>query len=339
MGVMVFCYHKIFPRKSYDVNLSLFQKHIKILDSFYEVLGLEELKAYIEGLYRPKKPGVVITFDDGYADNYIYAYPILKKYKKRAIIFPIYSRLLKEDIKRPTLLDYWEGKVSFDELQKPMGAGEANREFFEKGISYDFLSFEELRSMLDVFDVGSHGITHSKTFIPSNPVDIYNTKNYHYSLSSIYRPLKEGLPIYPSKSDLSHPKAFIPDSVYELLEKNKDKNLIEVYTKSLKLDFETQDKYRERVKTELLISKEGLEKALGIKVISFAYPFGDMSEVLKEEVSKIFYMAFSTKKKPVLPHQDRYDIGRITAVKDIFTFLKNIIYYPTKIYEFINKQT
>ncbi|MGC8677953.1 MAG: polysaccharide deacetylase family protein [Hydrogenobaculum sp.] len=337
MGVVVFCYHKIFPKKSYDVNLSLFQKHIKILDSFYEVLGLEELKAYLEGLYKPKKPGVVITFDDGYADNFIYAYPILKKYKKKAIIFPIYSRLLKEDIKRPTLFDYWEGKVSFKDLYKPLGAGEANREFFEKGVSYDFLSFEELRSMLDVFDVGSHGLTHSKTFIPSKPIDIYSGKNYHYSLSSIYNPLKEGLPIYPSKSDLSHPKAFITDEVYELLEKNKDKNLIDVYTKSLKLDFETENQYRERIRYELKTSKEGLEKSLGIKIISFAYPFGDMSDVLKEEVSNIFYMAFSTKKKPVYPHQDRYDIGRVIAVKDIFTFIKNIIYYPTNLYKYFNK--
>jgi len=337
MGVMVFCYHKIFPKKSYDVNLSLFQKHINILDRFYEVLSLEELKAYIDGLYTPKKPAVVLTFDDGYVDNYIYAYPILKKYKKRAIIFPIYSRLLKEDIKRPTLFDYWEGKVSLKDLYKPLGAGEANKEFFEKGISYDFLSFEELRSMLDVFDVGSHGITHTKTFIDQKPIDIYNAKNYHYSLSSIYNPLKEGLPIYPSKSDLSHPKAFIPNSVYELLEKNKDKNLLDIYTKSLKLSFEKTDEYRERVRHELKTSKEGLEKALGIKVISFAYPFGDMSDILKEEVSKYFYMAFSTKKKPVYPHQDRYDIGRITAVKDIFTFLKNIIYYPTNLYRFFNK--
>ncbi len=328
MGVMVFCYHKIFPKRSYDVDVSLFYKHIKILDMFYEVLSLEELKAYIDGLYKPKKPGVLLTFDDGYVDNFIYAYPILKKFKKRAVIFPIYSRILKEDIKRKTLIDYWEGKISKNELYKPLGAGEANREFFEKGISYDFLSFEELRSMLDVFDVGSHGLTHSKSFIGGKPIDIYNGKNYHYSLSEIYKDLKEGLPIYPSKSDLSAPKSFVPSYVYELLEKYPKDQLLEVYTKSLKLNTESQKEYKDRVIKELKSSKEGLEKNLGIKVISIAYPFGDMSDILKEEASKIFDMGFSTKKKPVYPNQDRFDIGRITAVKDIFTFLKNIVYYP-----------
>jgi len=99
MGVMVFCYHKIFPKKSYDVNLSLFQKHINILDRFYEVLSLEELKAYIDGLYTPKKPAVVLTFDDGYVDNYIYAYPILKNTKKSyhiSHIFKAFKRRYKK---------------------------------------------------------------------------------------------------------------------------------------------------------------------------------------------------------------------------------------------------
>lgn len=336
MRAMVFCYHKIFPHKSYDVNLSLFIKHIKILDHFYEVLGLEELIAYIKGLYKPKKPAVVLTFDDGYVDNFIYGYPILKKYKKKAIIFPIYSRILEKPIKRKTLFDYWEGKASFDELYKPIGAGEANKEFFEKGISHDFLSFEELRSMLDVFDVGSHGIVHSKTFVGQKPIGIYNGKNYHYSLSEIYKnSLKEGLPIYPSKSDLSHPKAIVPDYVFELL--TSKENLLEVYTKSLKLEFESEEDYKKRVSYELKTSKEGLEKNLGIKVISIAYPFGDMSETLKKEASKIFKIGFSTKKRPVYPHQDMFDVGRITAVKDIFTFLKNIIYYPTGLYDMVNR--
>lgn len=335
---MVFCYHKIFPKKSYDVNLSLFYKHIKILDRFYEVLSLEQLKAYIEGLYKPKKPAVVLTFDDGYVDNFVYAYPILKKYKKRAIIFPIYSRILKENIRRRNLFDYWEGKISFKELYKPLGTGEANREFFEKGVSYDFLSFEELRTMLDVFDVGSHGIRHSKTFIDDKPIALYSEKNYHYSLSDIYgKNLQYGLPIYLSKSDLAHPKANIPHYVYEIVKAYKDKELLEAYTKNLKLSFETDIEYRNRVYFELKTSKDGLERELNTKIISMAYPFGDMSDILKEESMHIFDMAFSTKKKPVLVGQDRYDIGRITAVKDIFTFLKNIIYYPTALYKFLNR--
>ena len=53
----------------------------------YSVISLDqfvELKK--EGKKIPRK-SVVITFDDGYVDNYLNAYPVLKKYKSPAIIF------------------------------------------------------------------------------------------------------------------------------------------------------------------------------------------------------------------------------------------------------------
>jgi peptidoglycan/xylan/chitin deacetylase (PgdA/CDA1 family) len=55
----------------------------------YEVISLEALVRSI-GDNRPlKKNKVAITFDDGYRDNFQYAYPILKKYGFPATIFVI----------------------------------------------------------------------------------------------------------------------------------------------------------------------------------------------------------------------------------------------------------
>lgn len=46
----------------------------------YEPIFLSELKSYLEGNGQlPKKP-IIITFDDGYLSNYIYAYPISSRY-------------------------------------------------------------------------------------------------------------------------------------------------------------------------------------------------------------------------------------------------------------------
>jgi len=53
----------------------------------YEVITLDELVESIKNKKRLKRNKVVITFDDGYKNNFEYAYPILKKFGFPATIF------------------------------------------------------------------------------------------------------------------------------------------------------------------------------------------------------------------------------------------------------------
>lgn len=83
----ILVYHSVNP--SYTV-LSItpdnFEKQINYLTSNYNVISLPML---VDQLYKNCVPldAAVVTFDDGYEDNYIYAYPILRKYKCPATIF------------------------------------------------------------------------------------------------------------------------------------------------------------------------------------------------------------------------------------------------------------
>lgn len=72
------------------LNPSVFEKQMKYLvDNGYRFVSLRELfEAMRHGAKLPSKP-VVITMDDGYRSNYVYAYPILKKYQVRTTIFLI----------------------------------------------------------------------------------------------------------------------------------------------------------------------------------------------------------------------------------------------------------
>lgn len=74
--------------KSNTVNPENFERQMIYLKSRgYHVLSLEELvQATVNGKSLSKK-SVVITFDDGYEDNYTYAFKILKKYGFPATIF------------------------------------------------------------------------------------------------------------------------------------------------------------------------------------------------------------------------------------------------------------
>ena len=72
------------------ISRDLFEAHMAALhDAGYTAVFPEDLEAYVRyGTELPEKP-VVITLDDGYRDNYLYAYPIFQKYGLKGTIFVI----------------------------------------------------------------------------------------------------------------------------------------------------------------------------------------------------------------------------------------------------------
>lgn len=89
--ITVLNYHKVddmpislsIPPAEFDAQMAYLR------DNGYTTISPDDLWASLESdAPLPDKP-VLITFDDGYADNYKNAYPILKKYGYRATIFVI----------------------------------------------------------------------------------------------------------------------------------------------------------------------------------------------------------------------------------------------------------
>jgi peptidoglycan/xylan/chitin deacetylase (PgdA/CDA1 family) len=62
----------------------------------YNVISLAEFVRAKENKEELSRNTVVITFDDGYADNYIFAYPILQEYNLPATIFVIVNAVSKQ---------------------------------------------------------------------------------------------------------------------------------------------------------------------------------------------------------------------------------------------------
>lgn len=88
--------------------------------SLDEVLNGISLKGKL-----PKRP-VVLTFDDGYEDNYTYAFPILKKFGFTATIF-----LITRDIRG---LSGW--KDSEETIQEPLLSWDHIKEMADYGIDF-----------------------------------------------------------------------------------------------------------------------------------------------------------------------------------------------------------
>ncbi len=88
--VPVFMYHHINTHKGDMVTVTpdIFEIQMRYLhETGYRTLKAHELVSYIQGNLAMKDKAVMITFDDGWLDNYLYAFPILKKYKINASIF------------------------------------------------------------------------------------------------------------------------------------------------------------------------------------------------------------------------------------------------------------
>ena len=92
--VPIIMYHSVKPQagptEMLCVPLNKFESQMRFLkQQKYNVITLEQLAGLIrEGKSIPRKT-VVITFDDGYKDNYTYAFPVLQKYGLPATIFII----------------------------------------------------------------------------------------------------------------------------------------------------------------------------------------------------------------------------------------------------------
>jgi len=94
--VFTLMYHHIqsedVAKKNGQINLTVtpefLEKQLQYLkDKNYNVIGMADLNNFfVNGVKLPPK-AVLLTFDDGYKDNYENMYPILKKFGDRATIF------------------------------------------------------------------------------------------------------------------------------------------------------------------------------------------------------------------------------------------------------------
>ncbi|BDD12779.1 polysaccharide deacetylase (plasmid) [Fulvitalea axinellae] len=346
-NLFIIYYHKILPRLGYEPSWRQFDFELRYLKQFFDIVTLDEVHAYLKGEWKPKRTSVVITFDDGYVDNLVYAYPLLKKHKIKATLFAVASRINQDaDIgkMRPTLEDYWNGKVAFSELVEPVTMGEANTQFFVEGKSPDFMSVSELNSVKDHFDVEGHLNVHARSFYEDRILGVWdnrNTKSHpkygvHYSDVNRYGECPYiGLPVFPSRNNIAVRQGKLKPEVKDYIQ-SLGKDFFEKpdYAQTLikdlenrfpeRLDFETVEEQKQRVDTEMRESKADLERLINQPVRYLSFPFGDHDDISCEIASKYFDLAVTVEKDIVRPNQDPYRVPRGAIAKDVFSFLARV---------------
>lgn len=162
MKIPVLMYHKVASgkREKYSISPEKFASQMEYLSKKgYQTISPDELLGFIKRTSvikagrgtLPQRP-VLITFDDGYKDNFTHAYPILKRYNFRATIFLITQYIGQKN--------GWSKAASPEGLpsgQSPSGGGA-----WPGGEDEEILSWEEIKEMKkEGFSFGSHTCTHA----------------------------------------------------------------------------------------------------------------------------------------------------------------------------------
>ncbi|MDQ3261744.1 MAG: polysaccharide deacetylase family protein [Pseudomonadota bacterium] len=88
-AVPVLMYHHVSPNPGLvTVSPGTFTDHMGYLArAGYTTLTADQFLGFLQGSYPAPSNSVLITFDDGYLDNYVYAYPTLRSLGLHAVIF------------------------------------------------------------------------------------------------------------------------------------------------------------------------------------------------------------------------------------------------------------
>jgi len=159
-GIPVLMYHHVNPVGNFiNVTPDRFQEQMQYLArSGYRTINTSELYDILNSEQEIDGKTVMITFDDGWLDNYLYAFPVLKKYSLKAVIFVVTSWIKGEGIRteRKTLPPHRECV-----------------EFVRTGRGGDvMLSWDELKEMQStgLIDIQSHTHRHIRWFKEMNDV-------------------------------------------------------------------------------------------------------------------------------------------------------------------------
>lgn len=156
-NIPVLMYHHVSAKHdSLTVTAKNFDRQIAGLAKHgYTSLGSKDLENFYAGKPLPKK-SVLITFDDGYLNNWVYAHPVLKKYNMRALLFTI-TGLIGNGPVRP-----FNGQTK--DLPHCPGHHQAKKIMFTEKSDDVMLRWSEIHTMVrdGTFEIHSHTHTHKR---------------------------------------------------------------------------------------------------------------------------------------------------------------------------------
>ena len=251
--VKILAYHRVLPKLDeatfpYDIELvsawrDEFDWQMQYLARHFEVITCRELAQFVDSGKWPTRPCVLVTFDDGYLDNYEVALPVLQQHGLPAVMYVSTGYMGSDDV-------FWYDRLAFDVLH----AQASSLELAPGGRVIQIPSGLEGRRMA-LMEL----LRYLKTI--SNPVRIETLVHWREALR---------VSAQPDASGLHRPMNW--DQVKALSDAG-----IEIGSHTVTHPVLSRVSDQAELELELMASKAAIEACTGKPVMSIAYPTGGHS--------------------------------------------------------------
>ena len=262
-NTLILNYHGVIPQPDFSISPNHtstkdFEDEMEYFSSKFNFIKPEEFHSRDFKVSTNGKKNLLVTFDDGYANNYLYAFPILQKYKIPAIIFPVTSLINTNEATWYDKIDLTLNYISEIELSKIINA--LTSDFFNNNLP----NKSNLKNHLKLLSTARKDEFFKAYFdiAPLSPLTSEKTSDFRKMLNEhqIKKMAESGLITFGSHTH-THP--------------NLD-------------NIEPDD-----IKEELITSKNILSSILGRTINSIAFPDGayneDVKQISKETGFQLLY--------------------------------------------------
>lgn len=262
---------------------------VKLVEKGFQTVGLADLHDHMSGQRLLPNNCIVLTFDDGYLDNWVNAVPLLRKYGLRATVYV--TPEFVDRCSEPRSNTAVAGFMNWDELRAADSEG--------------------------ILDVQCHALTHTWYFAGPSVVDIHRPlaispypwlfwnarpdRKPYYIVENQQKYVPWGQPVFEHEKSLIV-RQFTPQTtevkkIHEFVATQGGAEFFERHAWRAELtsrfpvlgdagefpgSIESDDDYRERVFHELTTSRQILERELRKAVEFLSWPGGGVNQTALE---------------------------------------------------------
>ena len=290
---LIIMYHNLsdnndINHKNICISVEEFERQIKYLKKYYTFVSLQDLVQRLKNKREFLPYSVAITFDDGYKNNFLYAYPIIKKYKVPVTVFLTTGFIDSKRYLWVNELEYALSKTRKNKIQISYGTQKFNYVFSSENDKKD--AYIEIKERLKEIDNTERRICLNK-ILTELDVMLNPEKSKNYLMLSLNE-ISEMRKNYVSYGNhtISHPILTMIQNDNELLE-------------------------------EIYGPHEFLKEKLGEEIESFCYPNGKFNLKIKDIVKQKYEYAVTTTPGFVTIDTDPLELPRVGTKAKMLDFI------------------